>query len=74
MMNVLEHCYESKFAARTWYFEQLTNLDLQYSHYIANILKQKKSIKSKLEEKYKQRLKLIDEKIESITHNYQTIH
>ena len=74
-MNVLEHCYESKFSIQTWYFDQLATLDIKYSQYINNILQQKESIKSKLQEKYKQRLKMIDEQIESIkTREEELIH
>ena len=68
-MNVLEQCHESKFETRTWYFEQLAMLDLQYSHYITKLLQCKVSIKSKLEQEYKQRLNNIDEKIKKLTKN-----
>ena len=68
-MNVLEQCHESKFETRTWYFEQLAMLDLQYSHYITELLQCKVSIKSKLEQEYKQRLNNIDEKIKRLTKN-----
>lgn len=71
MINVLEKYYESKFSTKTWYFEQMTDLDLKYSDYIANILQQKESIKKKLKQEYKQRLRIIDEKIESLTNMIQ---
>ena len=72
-MNVLEQCYESKFETRTWYFEQLTNLDLKYSRYIQEILERKKSIKTKLQYEYKQRLQHIDEKIQSLASTNQSV-
>ena len=72
MMNALEQCYESQFATRTWYFKQLTILDLKYSHYIEKILQYKASIKSKLEQEYKHRLQNIDKNIKVLTNNNQS--
>ena len=66
-MNALEQCYESQFETNTWYFKQLSILDLKYSRYIEKILQCKLSIKSKLEKEYKQRLQNIDEKIKLLT-------
>ena len=66
-MNALEHCYESQFETRTWYYEQLSILDLKYSRYIEKILQYKLSIKSKLEQEYKLRLQNIDKRIKLLT-------
>ena len=65
--NALEQCYESQFETSTWYYKQLSILDLKYSHYIDEILQCKLSIKSKLETEYKQRLQNIDAKIKLLT-------
>ena len=73
-MNALEQCYESQFETRTWYYAQLANLDLKYSRYIEKILHYKLSIKSKLEQEYKQRLQNIDKRIKLLTNINQHDH
>ena len=68
-MNALKDCYESKLETRIWYIEQLTNLDCEYSHYIEKILAHKESVKTKLNQEYKQRLQIIDAKIQLLTND-----
>ena len=68
-MNELERCYESKLATRTWYIQQLTDLDLKSAQAIENLLQQKEVIRLKLEKQYRQKLQEIDKKIQLITQN-----
>ena len=66
-MDDLERCFNSQFETKRWYFEQITSLDLKYSKYIANLLQDQASIKLKLYQEYKNRLSIIDKKIQSLT-------